>query len=118
MNKNLILKSGTLICNAEIFAKPLLELDNNQKFTHLNASALVDLGATKLEGINEKLRDIENLEYRESLKNLLVQYPDVLSGKNEPLGYTTAIKHKIRLSDNTPIYVPAYRIPHKYSNLA
>ena len=115
LNKNLIIQAGTLISEAEIYNKPLLEIDHEKTpVTKVNASAPLEIDSNKLESINDKIKDIEDINVREQFKKLLTQFPDVLSGKDEPLGYTKAIKHKIRLKDNTPIYIPAYRLPHKY----
>ena len=49
-------------------------------------------------------------DQQKQLRDLLMTYPDVFSGKP---GRTDLTKHRIRVSDETPSYQAPYRIPEK-----
>ena len=114
LNKVLTLREGTLIGNGEVYGKRIMEVNNEEEGREIPSP--VNITPNKLESINEKIHEINNPEIKEELRSLLIDFADVISGKDEPLGYTTAIKHKIRLKNLEPIYVPAYRLPHKYKD--
>lgn len=67
-----------------------------------------------------KVHDIENLirtdhlnfEERESILNLCKEYSDIFYRDGDPLTFTNKIKHKIRTTDEVPVYTKSYRYPH------
>ena len=50
-------------------------------------------------------------QQRERLDNMFVKHRDAFALNDDELGFTSTIKHPIRLSDDTPIKIPHRRIP-------
>lgn len=63
----------------------------------------------------ENLKNIRNQhlndEEKRELKKLCYNYRDIFYSENIPLTFTHAVKHELRLRDNTPIFVRSYRQP-------
>lgn len=68
---------------------------------------------------SDMLQGVDLPRHREALKNLLNEFRDTIALPGEPLGRTDMIDHHITLLPGvTPIYVPAYRLPHSQRQLA
>ena len=50
-----------------------------------------------------------NNEEKQSIMKLCLEYKDICYDERIPLSFTSAIKHQIRLKDDTPIYLKPYR---------
>ena len=62
--------------------------------------------------LREKI-DLKHLKEaeRRALWNLILRNHDAFSGSKMDLGHATAVKHRIRLTDNRPVHVKQFRIP-------
>ena len=59
-----------------------------------------------------KLRiDHLNLEERTKLLNLIQEYSDIFYTEGQNLSFTNQVKHKIKTSDEIPVYTRSYRYP-------
>lgn len=52
-----------------------------------------------------------NNEEKETIRNLCLEFRDIFHCEDIPLSFTNAIKHKIKLTDETPIFAKSYRYP-------
>lgn len=63
----------------------------------------------------ENLKNIRlehcNVEEKSAIRKLCLEYRDIFYNEKIPLSFTNSIKHKIRLSDETPIFTKTYRYP-------
>lgn len=55
--------------------------------------------------------DHMNEEEKREIKRVCYQYRELFYSENLPLTFTHAVKHELRLSDDTPIFVRNYRQP-------
>ena len=70
-----------------------------------------DIKATEKDfGVNIGNKEITPDQKTRFMK-LLEQYQDVFSQNEDDLGYTDAVKHEIKLSDDVPVKLPHRRIP-------
>lgn len=53
-----------------------------------------------------------NVEERANLETLCAQYADVFYIEGESLTFTNQIKHRIRTTDENPVYTKSYRYPY------
>ena len=68
--------------------------------------------------LDQHIGDVDFPESKPDLLALLSAYRSCVSLPGEPLGKTDAVRHSIHLTPgSTPIYVPAYRIPHSHRTL-
>lgn len=56
--------------------------------------------------------DHMNPEEKEKITNLCKKYSDIFYHEDCQLSFTNTVKHKIRTSDETPVYTKSYRYPH------
>lgn len=54
------------------------------------------------------------IEARDSLKTLIMKYLDIFRLPNEPIPPVNFYEQRIVLSDQKPVYIPQYRIPHSH----
>ena len=52
-----------------------------------------------------------NLEEKNMLRKLCFQYRDIFYNEKIPLTFTNEVRHKIKLSDDSPIFTKTYRYP-------
>lgn len=52
-----------------------------------------------------------NQEEYDAIRKLCYEYRDIFHSEKNPLTFTNAIKHKIKLTDETPIFTKTYRYP-------
>lgn len=102
------------------------------KFTQITPIEVEEIGEIpspeKLETLNNfyeenfdfkfdtsKLRlDHMNEEEKSGILNLVNKYSDIFHQEDEPLSFTHHVKHKIRTTDEVPIYARNYRFPEIY----
>lgn len=78
---------------------------NNLNFTKSNIPQDIS--------IRDLLRlDHLNTEERKELIKLCKQYEDIIYKPNEPLTFTSEIKHQIKTTDDVPTYTKSYRYPY------
>lgn len=53
-----------------------------------------------------------NIEEKNTISKLLKSYSDIFHFGDNPLTFTNAIKHNIKLKNDTPIYTKTYRYPY------
>lgn len=69
--------------------------------------------SARVKEVLSRLRtDHLNEEERANLESLCAQYADIFYIEGEPLTFTNRIKHKIRTTDEVPIYTKSYRYPY------
>ncbi|WP_253302428.1 reverse transcriptase domain-containing protein [Wolbachia endosymbiont of Psylliodes chrysocephala] len=70
--------------------------------------------------LKENLKQIRmdhcNQEESDAIKNLCLEYRDIFYCENIPLTFSNTIKHKINLTDESPIYTRQYRYPQIYKD--
>lgn len=67
---------------------------------------------TRAQDVTSRLRtDHLNDEERANLITLCSRYADVFYIEGEPLTFTNQIKHRIRTTDDVPVYTKSYRYP-------
>ncbi|KAK9680269.1 hypothetical protein QE152_g39228 [Popillia japonica] len=93
-----------LYCHEPIEVQPLINIDTNlpkQKpvKNKLNISELIRTNHLKSE---------ENAE----IIALCARYRDIFYDENCDLSFTNAVKHKIRTTDNDPVFTKTYRYPY------
>ena len=108
--KPLHLKKGTFLFNAEVYHNPIMTvalISNNSENTNIISKEIT-------EKINN---EVESIEAKGKLNELLLRYSDLFSTPEGHLGKTDVIKHEIKLIDpHKVIYVPSYRLPVKFVN--
>lgn len=63
--------------------------------------------------INDQIRTEHlNSEERSQLLHVINKYRDIFYHENEKLSFTSAIKHRIRTTNNAPIFSKSYRYPY------
>ena len=76
-------------------------------------SSTPDTEPGKAPTLSSFVTDVDYPQAKHSLLDLLNRYRDVVALPGEALGTTNLTEHVIKLQPNvTPIYVPAYRLPH------
>ena len=56
------------------------------------------------------------LQYREHLRKLCREYTDVFALDTDSVTYNNFYKQKLRLKDNSPVYIKNYRVPHTHKS--
>ncbi|ERL95820.1 hypothetical protein D910_00384 [Dendroctonus ponderosae] len=59
---------------------------------------------------NLRLKHCNNEEYQ-AIRNLCYEYRDIFYVEGTPLTFTNQIKHKIKTTDESPIFTKTYRYP-------
>lgn len=73
----------------------------------------IETPLSKSRNIEDLLRtDHLNSEEIQKLTKLCKEYSDVFYNEDCPLTFTNTIKHKIRTTDEIPVYTKSYRYPH------
>lgn len=69
----------------------------------------------KLKANLKKLRlEHCNRDEKDKIRKLCFEYRDIFHCEEIPLTFTNAIKHSIKLTDDSPIYTKSYRYPEVY----
>jgi len=55
-----------------------------------------------------------NLEEKKEIRKLCFEFRDIFHSEKIPLTFTSKIKHKINLTDETPVFTKPYRYPEVY----
>lgn len=79
--------------------------------TSLNNFKISDVDKILKENLSRVRLDHLNDEEKREIKKLCFQYREIFYAEQLPLTFTHAVKHKLRLTDNTPIYTKNYRRP-------
>lgn len=128
-----VLVPEQVICNCVIHEclttvvnnRGLLEVSNptsNDIIFSLDCPAQAELftaECTRTEQLSKRTRDVIsrlrtdhlNAEERANILALCSSYADVFYLESEPLTFTNRIKHKIKTSDELPVYTKSYRYP-------
>lgn len=72
------------------------------------------------ETVSQKAQEVESMIRTEHLNEkekvqllgLCTKYADIFYAENQPLTFTSQIKHSIKTTDEEPIYVRSYQYPH------
>ena len=109
------LKRGTYILDFEVFTLPVRVLsEGGAEPVWMCEKGDECMDRRKEEVLKQKLGKSDYSCYNNLLQQLLSEYPDVVACKDDKLGNTSVIEHRIVLEQGTgPIYIPAYRIPVK-----
>lgn len=100
---NLKIKEPLKIKNFEYFE----EANNGNKFSTLNNIESKDPDKV----MNKIKTDHMNSEEKAAVINLIKQYTDIFYQEGQNLTFTSNIKHKIRTTDEIPVYTKTYRYP-------
>lgn len=104
-----VLVTGTTVLNLQfdnISIKRTYNIDT--QFSDLMADDVDRELKTNLDRIRI---DHLNTEERREIQKLCYQYRDIFYSENLPLTFTHAVKHKLRLTDDTPVFTKNYRRP-------
>lgn len=82
----------------------LCNFETNNDFLNISERAKDVLSRLRTDHLNPE--ELANLE------NLCSRYADVFYLEGEPLTFTNKIKHKIRTTDELPVYTKSYRYPY------
>ena len=111
------LKRGTYLMDLEIFSLPVKvvsQSEGEKLWLVEDVSVSAELEEKREKILKKKLEKSDLKEYNDRVRDLLMQYPDVVACKDDTLGVTKVIQHQIVLEPGTqPIYIPAYRLPVK-----
>ena len=78
-----------------------------QNFNNINAYC----NNSRLEAINIKVKEM-NEEEQKIILNLLKEYSDIFHSDDQPLTFSSKIKHKIITKDEIPTHTKSYRFPN------
>lgn len=80
---------------------------------HTNECARTEQPRSRVNEVLSRLRtDHLNAEERANLEALCAQYADVFFIEGESLTFTNKVKHRIRTTDEEPVYTKSYRYPY------
>lgn len=85
--------------------KEIQEIDLHN-FDETPKSPKLDFSKFRIDHLNE--------EEKHKILALIKEYSDIFYNENEPLTFTNKIKHRIRTSDEIPVYSKTYRYPFIY----
>ena len=63
------------------------------------------------EDMNEAIAQDAPAKTKRTIKNLLIEYEDIISRDRHDLGYSETVVHDIELRDNEPVYTQQFRLP-------
>ncbi|CAH4034422.1 unnamed protein product [Pieris brassicae] len=97
-----------------IYDKSPIELEayseTKNEFVELNTlNANIDVDKELCDNLNKIRTGHMNEEEKREITRLCYRYRDIFHSENVPLTFTHAVKHQLRLSNDTPIYVRSYR---------
>lgn len=103
------------------FSIELINEDILKKKIDLNCIEKMDVEEYELdelqkENLNKLRLNHCNEEEFEAIYNLCYEFRDIFYVDGTPLTFTNQVKHKINLTDETPIYTRNYRYPEIYKN--
>ena len=111
------LRQGTFLTKALVFDRKVEE--NPQELQRAYCSAVSsDLSTTdpasyQRTHLDSHVKVVDHPELKPPLLDLLSRHRDVIALPGEPLGSTECAEHYIKLKPgSSPVYVPAYRLPH------
>ena len=104
LNAQINLPQGTVTMLSK-FKHKFEYFDQNSKHTVFNSEILKELNIP-----TENLHD----EEEKALSKLLYEFQDLIPTENEKLTFTSKIKHKIRTTNEIPVYSRNYRCPEIY----
>lgn len=80
---------------------------------HTNECTSTEQPRSRVDEVLSRLRTNHlNAEERTNLEVLCAQYADVFYIDGEPLTFTNSMKHRIRTTDEEPVYTKSYRYPY------
>ncbi|CAH2088138.1 unnamed protein product [Euphydryas editha] len=91
---------------------PLEPYSSNANITKcsLNSNTVnQDIDKELCDNLRKIRTDHMNDEERREITKICYKYRDIFYSENIPLSFTHAVKHKLRLTDQTPIFVRSYR---------
>jgi transposase InsO family protein len=59
----------------------------------------------------------ENTHFMNQVKNLLMEYHDVVALDKYDLGYTDVVQHELHMRTNEPVHIPQFRIPDEHQDI-
>ncbi|CAH4037477.1 unnamed protein product [Pieris brassicae] len=97
-----------------IYDKSPIELEayseTKNEFVELNTlNVNIDVDKELCDNLNKIRTGHMNEEEKREITRLCYRYRDIFHTENVPLTFTQAVKHQLRLSNDTPIYVRSYR---------
>lgn len=105
----------------------IINADTNSKTININDEincekySVTECEINSYEINNNKYQDFSqidmnhlNSEEKFKLLELLKEFPNIFYNENEKLTFTNAIKHKVRTTDEIPVYTKSYRLPFAY----
>ncbi|CAH4038179.1 unnamed protein product [Pieris brassicae] len=97
-----------------IYDKSPIELEayseTKNEFVELNTlNVNIDVDKELCDNLNKIRTGHMNEEEKREITRLCYRYRDIFHSENVPLTFTHAVKHQLRLSNDTPIYVRSYR---------
>ncbi|CAH4037752.1 unnamed protein product [Pieris brassicae] len=100
--------------NMFIYDKSPIELEayseTKNEFVELNTlNVNIDVDKELCDNLNKIRTGHMNEEEKREITRLCYRYRDIFHSENVPLTFTHAVKHQLRLSNDTPIYVRSYR---------
>ena len=122
------LKRGTSFLSVQLLKGPIQEQELQQvQVSSIMQSQVRSLAQNQQEGnskqpepiTSDMLSSVALRKDVESMVQLLTEYRDTVALSGEPLGRTDVLDHHITLYPGvSPIYVPAYRLPHSQREVA
>lgn len=97
--------------NRPLLLEPIAQgLTENSNICSLNKISVDDNIDQELKQNLNKIRtDHMNEEEKREIIKLCYNYRDIFHSENIPLSFTHTVKHELRLTDDTPIFVRSYR---------
>lgn len=93
------------------FSKPI----NVEKFNHKDMQQIILNNFDDSEKQNLDLSKLRvnhlNSEERHSILKICKEFSDIFYNEHQPLTFTSKIKHRIKTSDEVPVYTKSYRYP-------
>lgn len=83
---------------------------SNFKILNMNAPTTSDEG--RLQNLLQIISDKTHPAYRESVLSLGKKYPEIFALETDPMTTNNFYSQKLRISDDSPVYIKNYRQPH------
>lgn len=84
-------------------------MENSQKYEINKIETETDIDKELCENLKKIRTSHMNEEEKREITKICYQYRDIFYSENIPLSFTHTVKHELRLTDDTPIFVRSYR---------
>ena len=121
-NELMQFRRGEVLATCELFADVAQFMPTDARVSEVSEARNKPTVGQKVFPVDPKLVDkaIDSAltgSERQSFKQLIHQYADIISTDKHDLGLADIIEHDVELADNTPVYTQQYRLPTEQLNL-